>query len=91
MSEADEHQAQYPPQVRNTEDRMRHAGEYANQKRHRNVRDARKTAQFLILFFINGNEEINTDEILIGNFIHDRSRRNCLYLHMIEHPQYTDY
>ena len=51
MSEADEHQAQYPPQVRNTEDRMRHAGEYANQKRHRNVRDARKTAQFLILFF----------------------------------------
>ena len=40
---------------------------------------------------MNENEEINTDEVLIGNFIHDRSRRNCIYLHMIEHPQYTNY
>ena len=87
MGEADEHQAEYPPQVRDTEDRMRHAAEYANRKRHRNARDARKSAEFLILFFMNENEEINTDEILIGNFIHDRSRRNCIYLHMIEHPQ----
>ena len=76
MGEADEHQAEYPPQVRDTEDRMRHAAEYANRKRHRNARDARKTAQFLILFFMNKNEEINTSEILIGNFIHDCSRRN---------------
>ena len=30
--------------------------------------------------------KINTDEILIGNFIHDRSR--IIY---IEHTQYTDY
>ena len=42
-------------------------------------------------FYMNENEEINTDEILIGNFIHDGSGRNCIYLHMIEHPQYTDY
>ena len=40
---------------------------------------------------MNENEEINTDEILIGNFIHDRLRRNCIFLHMIEHPQYTNY
>ena len=91
MGEADEHQAEYPPQVRDTEDSMQHAAEYANWKRQRNAIDAWKTAQFLIFYFMNENEEINTDEILIGNFIHDRSRRNWIYLHMIEHPQYTDY
>ena len=36
------------------------------------------------------NEEINTDEILIDNFIHDRLRRNYIYLHLIEYRQNKD-
>ena len=54
------------------------------EKRHRNVRDARKTAQFMNWVFFIENDEINIDEILVGNFIHDCSGRNDIYLVLIK-------
>ena len=41
------------------------------------------TIHELSFFFIE-NDEINIDEILVGNFIHDCSERNDIYLVLIK-------
>ena len=44
-----------------------------------------------LIFNDDDGNEINIDEILIDNFIHDSSGRNYTYLLTIDHLQYTAY